>query len=67
MKAIRERILSYLSGLSELVKGTECYHQIYHEDLELWSRAQELYVGILEGVESMTEWLDSNAYSEFIV
>ena len=67
MKEVRERILSCLDGLSKVVKKTESYAQIYYEDQELWDIAQELYVGILEGVEGMTEWLDSNAYSKFVV
>ena len=60
---MRERILNCLSSLSELVGGTKSDVLIYYEDQTLWDNAQELYDGILEGVEIMTEWLVSSAYS----
>lgn len=64
MKDVREKILKCLSSLSGEVEATKSYMEIYSNDDKLWEAAEDLYVGILEGVESMTAWLDSKAYSE---
>lgn len=67
MKAVRERVLNCLGKLSDEIQGTKSYLQIYQDDQKLWEAAEDLYVGILVGVESMTLWLDEKAYSRLFI
>ncbi|RYP58268.1 hypothetical protein DL769_009029 [Monosporascus sp. CRB-8-3] len=49
--------------LPEMVQNTEKYMELYANDAETWKAAEELYLGILNGVEAMLSWIDKKAFS----
>ncbi|EQB47228.1 hypothetical protein CGLO_13651 [Colletotrichum gloeosporioides Cg-14] len=59
---VRTRILDCLDSLPEIVERTENYVDIYDEDPEVWNAAESLYIGILDGVEGMLQWIDKSAF-----
>ncbi|GKT65710.1 LOW QUALITY PROTEIN: hypothetical protein ColTof3_13049 [Colletotrichum tofieldiae] len=59
---VRSKIVSCLERLPEIVEETEEYVQIYDEDPRVWSAAEDLYLGILDGIEGMLLWIDKSAF-----
>ncbi|KAK2739364.1 hypothetical protein CKAH01_07314 [Colletotrichum kahawae] len=59
---VRTRILYCLDSLPEIVERTENYVDIYDEDPQVWNAAENLYIGILDGVEGMLQWIDKSAF-----
>ncbi|OQO11507.1 hypothetical protein B0A48_03234 [Cryoendolithus antarcticus] len=59
---IREKILDCLSALTRTVEGTQKMHDLYYGDRELWQAAEDLYIALLDAVESMIAWLDEKAW-----
>ncbi|KAI9810739.1 MAG: hypothetical protein M1827_006077 [Pycnora praestabilis] len=55
-----------MASLSETIEASEDYLEIYREDHELFRRAENLYIAVLEGVEGMMEWIDKNAFKEAV-
>lgn len=43
---------------------TEKYVDIYDEDPKVWQAAENLYLGILDGVEGMLMWIDKSAFGK---
>ncbi|KAL3299816.1 adenosine trna methylthiotransferase [Colletotrichum asianum] len=59
---VRTKILACLESLPEIVEQTEAYVNIYDADPKVWSAAENLYIGILDGVERMLQWIDESAF-----
>ncbi|KAF4826774.1 hypothetical protein CGCTS75_v008783 [Colletotrichum tropicale] len=59
---VRTKILACLESLPEIVEQTEAYVNIYDADPKVWSAAESLYIGILDGVEGMLQWIDESAF-----
>ncbi|EFQ34617.1 hypothetical protein CGRA01v4_14054 [Colletotrichum graminicola] len=59
---VRNKIMNCLESLPDIVEDTEEYVQIYAEDTRVWSAAEDLYLGILDGVEAMLQWIDKSAF-----
>ncbi|KAK2007484.1 hypothetical protein LZ32DRAFT_641300 [Colletotrichum eremochloae] len=59
---VRNKIMNCLESLPYIVEETEEYVQIYDEDPRVWSAAEDLYLGILDGVEGMLQWIDKSAF-----
>ncbi|EXF84916.1 hypothetical protein CFIO01_02129 [Colletotrichum fioriniae PJ7] len=55
---VRSKIISCLASLPGIMEETEEYVQIYHDDPKVLRAAEDLYLGILDGVESMLRWID---------
>ncbi|KAF4780743.1 hypothetical protein HER10_EVM0001759 [Colletotrichum scovillei] len=58
---VRNKILNCLDSLPDIVEETEEYVEIYDDDPRVWKAAEDLYLGILDGVESMLQWIDKSA------
>ncbi|KAK1724973.1 uncharacterized protein BDZ83DRAFT_719547 [Colletotrichum acutatum] len=54
-------IINCLDSLPDIVEETEEYVDIYDDDPRVWRAAEDLYLGILDGVESMLQWIDKSA------
>ncbi|OHE96334.1 hypothetical protein CORC01_08406 [Colletotrichum orchidophilum] len=59
---VRNKIISCLDSLPDIVEETEEYVEIYDDDPKVWRAAEDLYLGILDGVESMLLWIDKSAF-----
>ncbi|KAF6829261.1 hypothetical protein CPLU01_08025 [Colletotrichum plurivorum] len=59
---VRNKILGCLESLPEIVGQTEQYVEIYDDDPKVWIAAEDLYMGILDGVEGMLLWIDKSAF-----
>ncbi|KAK2000770.1 hypothetical protein LX36DRAFT_738942 [Colletotrichum falcatum] len=59
---VRNKIMNCLESLPDIVEETEEYVQIYDEDPRVWGAAEDLYLGILDGVEGMLQWIDKSAF-----
>ncbi|KAF4807596.1 hypothetical protein CGCSCA5_v013198 [Colletotrichum siamense] len=59
---IRQKILACLESLPQIVGQLDAYVEIYAEDESIWDAAEDLYLGILEGVEGMLQWIDKSAF-----
>ncbi|KAL0767094.1 hypothetical protein CaCOL14_010665 [Colletotrichum acutatum] len=58
---VRNKIINCLDSLPDIVEETEEYVDIYDDDPRVWRAAEDLYLGILDGVESMLQWIDKSA------
>ncbi|KAF4840136.1 hypothetical protein CGCSCA4_v010610 [Colletotrichum siamense] len=59
---VRQKIFACLESLPQLVGQLDAYLQIYAEDGSIWDAAEDLYLGILEGVAGMLQWIDKSAF-----
>ncbi|KAF9873330.1 hypothetical protein CkaCkLH20_09143 [Colletotrichum karsti] len=59
---VRNKIITCLDSLPDIVGQTEAYVDIYDDDPKVWSAAEDLYLGILDGVEGMLLWIDKSAF-----
>ncbi|KAK7456761.1 hypothetical protein Landi51_02037 [Colletotrichum acutatum] len=57
----KRRVKQASSSLPDIVEETEEYVDIYDDDPRVWRAAEDLYLGILDGVESMLQWIDKSA------
>ncbi|KAK1624638.1 hypothetical protein BDP81DRAFT_464408 [Colletotrichum phormii] len=58
---VRNKIINCLDSLPDIVEETGEYVEIYDDDPRVWRAAEDLYLGILDGVESMLQWIDKSA------
>lgn len=63
MATLRQRILGCLNSLSKVVGQAKIYLDLYGDDPDLWQAAENLYLGILNGIEAMLRWMDESAFS----
>lgn len=56
-------ILNCLDILRKVVMKATAYREIYSDDEDLLQAAENLYVGILDGIEAMLQWIDESAFS----
>lgn len=63
MANLRQRILGCLDSLSKVVNKATAYRELYSEDPDLLQAAENLYLGILNGVEAMLLSMDESAFS----
>ncbi|PYH43520.1 uncharacterized protein BP01DRAFT_402624 [Aspergillus saccharolyticus JOP 1030-1] len=64
--SLRKRILGCLAALPTIVHETAEYRDLYHDDEDLWQAAEDLYLGILEGIEAMLQWMDESAFKKAV-
>lgn len=60
----RYMIFNCLESLPEIIMNTETYVDIYDEDPKIWIAAEDLYLGILDGVKGMLQWIDKSAFGK---
>lgn len=63
MANLRQRILGCLDSLPKVVTQARIYRTLYNNDPGLWQAAETLYLGILDGIEAMLNWMDESAFS----
>lgn len=63
MADIRQRILDTFASLPASIEASEDYLKIYRQDGELVSKAEDLYLAVLDGIQGMMAWIDHKAYS----
>jgi hypothetical protein len=66
MSKVRKKIFEALESLSDTVQWSSDFLEVYESDDELYKKAEELYLALLEGIEGMMEWLDHKAYVEAV-
>jgi hypothetical protein len=66
MSDVRKKILDALESLSGTVSWSSDFLELYESDDVLATKAEELYIALLEGIEGMMEWLDHKAYAEVV-
>jgi len=64
MSDVRKKIFDALESLSGTVSWSSDFLELYESDDVLATKAEELYLALLEGIEGMMEWLDHKAYAE---
>ncbi|KAK9425271.1 hypothetical protein SUNI508_13201 [Seiridium unicorne] len=65
IKDVREKIHKCFENLPYIIKRTERHVNIYAENSDVWEAAEDLYLGILEGVEKMLTWIDESACGKY--
>ncbi len=66
MSKLRRKIFDAFDSLSGTVQWSSDFLDVYESDEELYKKAEELYLALLEGIEGMMEWLDHKAYVESV-
>ncbi|KAE9568561.1 hypothetical protein CGCF415_v008797 [Colletotrichum fructicola] len=59
---VRQKIFACLESLPHTVGQLDAYLEVYADEGSIWDAAEDLYLGILEGVAGMLQWIDKPAF-----